>query len=158
METRDLIGYAVNAMGGDKLNNLKTIVEELIGLDEITSRAISLINPYNQYKFLEETILGVEDCDSKLKELLKSHKIELPLKWGWKHTTYLNGKEQSQDVVDCYNDKYACYRDMHKDAMRIIENAMDCLDETPITIFTNDIQRISIKASSYEDVYELYEM
>lgn len=54
---RDLLGYAVNEMGGDKLMTLYKIADEMLDLDDITRRAISLINPYNQYCFLEEIIL-----------------------------------------------------------------------------------------------------
>lgn len=158
---RDLLGYATNVMDGDKLANLFTIAEEL-GLIEggsITSRAISLINPYNQYSFLEEIILDAEDSDKKIAELLKSYNIPLPVRYGWKHTAFLHGKQQSFEEYEWYEDKYACYREMHKSAMQIIQNAMDCLDETPITIITNKIERITIKAEdSFEDIYELYEM
>lgn len=158
METIDLIGYTVNAMGGDKLVNLKTIVEELIGLDDITSRAISLINPYDQYKFLEDTIIRIDDVNDKLKEFMKSHDIATPVKYGWKHTEYLNGNEHRSEKDEWYSDKYACYREMHKSAMEIIKNAIDCLDEVPITIITKTIKNITIKAGNFEDVYELYEM
>lgn len=161
MESRDLLGYAVNAMGGDKLTNLFTIAEEL-GLIEggsVASRAIGLINPYNQYSFLEEIILDTNDSDKRIKELLKSYKIELPVRYGWKRTTYLNGEIDKVEEDEWYDDKYACYRAMHRNAMDLIQNAMDCLDETPITIVTNKIERISVKAGdSFEDVYELYEM
>ena len=158
METIDLIGYTVNAMGGDKLTNLLTIVEELIGLDKITSRAISLINPYNQYKFLEETILGIDNAENKLKEFMQSYKIKVPEMYGWKHTEYLDGKERTHENDEWYSDKYACYREMHKSAMQIIQNAIDCLDEVPITITTKKINNITIKAGNFEDVYEMYEM
>lgn len=160
MNERDLLGYAVNAMGGDKLVNLMTILEELSDkdIDNLTRRAISLINPYNQYSFLEDSILGIQDYESKLKELLKSYKIEIPVKYGWRHTSYINGEQRNIEDDEWYSDKYACYRAMHKDAMQIIQNAMDCLSDIPITIDKHDIYRISIKAGSFEDVYELYEM
>lgn len=158
MDERDLIGYAVNSMGGDKLTNLKTILEDIVGLDEITSRAISLINPYNQYKFLEDEILRIDDCENKLKELLKSYNINIPIKYGWSHTEFVDGKGKLRDGEDWYDDKYDCYRAMYKSAMQIIENAIDCLDEVPITIDTKKLERITIKAGSFEDVYELYEL
>lgn len=160
MKGRDLIGYAVNAMGGDKLVNLMTIFEELTrgDIDELTKRAISLINPYNQYCFLEDSILGIKDYDKKIKELLKSYKIEIPVKYGWRHTCYNGSVEQKREEDEWYSDKYACYRAMHKDAMQIIQNAMDCLQDIPITIVTNDIFSINVTAGSFKDVYELYEM
>ena len=158
MNEIDLIGYAVNSMGGDKLTNLMTILEEIVGLDEITSRAISLINPHNQYKFLEDEILRIDDCGNKLKSLLKSYNIDIPIKYGWRHTEFLNGEEKQKDGEDWYDDKYDCYRAMHKSVMQIIENAIDCLDEVPITIVTKKLERITIKAGSFEDVYELYEL
>lgn len=158
----DLIGYALNNMKGDKLANMLVIAEE-IGLFDggtITSRAISLINPYNQYKFLEDIILEAKDSDQKLIDFLKSNSIALPLRYGWKHISYANGERREDDKYGCewYDDKYACYRDMHKDAIQLLQNAMDCLDATPITITKNNIERITIKAGVFEDVYELYEM
>lgn len=160
MEGRDLIGYAVNSMGGDKLTNLMTIFEELSenNIDEVTRRAISLINPYNQYGFLEDSILAIKDYKNKIIELLKSYKIEIPVKYGWRHTSYCNGEKKEDENYDFFDDKYACYRDMHKDAMQTIVNAMDCLKDIPITILQNDIYKISIDAGVFTDIYELYEM
>jgi hypothetical protein len=159
MNERDLIGYAVNSMGGDKLTNLMTILKEIVGLDEITSRAISLINPHNQYKFLEDEILRIDDCKNKLKELLKSYHIDIPIKYGWRHTGFLNGEEKLKEGEDWFDDKYDCYRAMHKTAMQNVENAIDGLDEVPITIVTKNLERITIRAgNNLEDVYELYEL
>ena len=158
MNERDLIRYAVNSMGGDKLTNLMTILEEIVGLDEITSRAISLINLHNQYKFLEDEILRVEDCENKLKELLKSYNIDIPIKYVWRHTEFLNGEEKQKEGEDWFDDKYDCYRAMYKSAMQIIEKAIDCLDDIPITINIHKIERITIEAGSFKDVYELYEI
>lgn len=162
LKGRDLIGYILNNMKGDKLVNMFTIAEE-IGLfdgNTITSRAISLINPYNQYCFLEDIILQPEDSDQKLIDFLTSHHIPLPVKYGWRRTGYLDGNKRDDDKDGCewYDDKYACYRDMHEDAMQLIQNAMDCLEGTPITITKSKIERITIKAGVFEDIYELYEM
>lgn len=75
---RDLLGYAVNEMGGDKLMTLYKIADEMLDLDDITRRAISLINPYNQYCFLEEIILNAENSDQRLIKLLESYKNSNP--------------------------------------------------------------------------------
>lgn len=109
---------------------------------------------------MEECILSVENYKEKIEAILKSYKIPLPVKYGWKRTGYLNGekREDDKDGDEWYDDKYACYRDMHKNAMQIIQKAMDCLDEVPITILTNKIERISVKAGSFEDIFEMYEM
>lgn len=159
MTGRDLIGYAVNEMDGDKLTNLKTIVEELIGLDDITSRAISLINPYNQYGFLEEMILEIDDVDNKIKNLLKSYNIPVPLRYGWKHVSiYSDGHDVEQNREEWYDNEFDCYRAMYGSAMNLIGNAIDCLYESPITIISKGTEGITISSESCKDVFELYEM
>lgn len=156
----DLIGYAVNAMGGDKLVNLMTILEEISDndLSDLTRRAISLINPYNQYSFLEESILNIKDCESKIKDLLKSYKIDVPIKYGWRHVSYHNGKQRDIDEHEWYNERHVCCSEMHKDVRQTIQAAMDCLVDIPITINQSDGARICIEAGSFKDIYELYEM
>lgn len=162
LKGRDLIGYTLNNMKGDKLTNMLVIAEEMGLFDggTITTRAISLINPYNQYRFLEDIILEAKDSDQKLIDFLQSNGIALPLRYGWKHISFANGERRDDDKDGCewYDDKYACYRDMHEDSMRLIRDAMDCLKGTPITITKNNIERITIKAGVFEDIYELYEM
>lgn len=86
MKGRDLLGYTLNSMGGDKLVNMLAIAEEmgLIECGSVASRAISLINPVNQYCLLEEIIVEAEGADEKLVEILKEHHIEVPRRYGWR--------------------------------------------------------------------------
>lgn len=51
MDGRDLLGYAVNALGGDKLSRMYEILDEMTDLGDITRRAISLINPSISMRF-----------------------------------------------------------------------------------------------------------
>jgi hypothetical protein len=155
----DLLGYAVNEMGGDKLMTLYKIADEMLGLDDITRRAISLINPYNQYSFLEEIILNAENSDDKLVELLESHKIAIPRRFGWKHIRIdkRTDKETTVDKIEWFDNRHQCYCDMHKNAMYEIQNCIDCHDLETIIRTTNDTL-ISISCGVIESRFMLYEM
>lgn len=157
---RDLIGYTLNNMSGDKLTNLCVIAEEIgqIESSSITRRAISLINPYNQYRFLEDIILEAEDFDKKLTDFLNSHSIPLPVKYGWRHTCYYGEDKPTTDWNEWYDDKCACYRLMYKDAMEVINDTIDSNDNIPVTVVARGMESITIECGDVKDVYELYEM
>lgn len=155
---RDLLGYAVNEMGGDKLMTLYKIADEMLDLDDITRRAISLINPYNQYCFLEEIILNAENSDKRLIELLESYKIAIPRRFGWKHIRIdkRTNEETIVERLEWYDNQHECYCSMHKNAMYEIRNCIDCHDLETTIHTTNDI--ISISCGVIETKFMLYEM
>lgn len=157
MKGRDLLGYTLNSMGGDKLVNMLAIAEEM-GLIEggsVASRAISLINPVNQYCLLEEIIVEAEGADEKLVEILKEHHIEVPRRYGWKTTSYMNGEVRDTDSVEWYKDRNVCYRAMHERMMDLLENAIDCR-ASPVTV-TSSEDCITIETGTFKDEFELYE-
>lgn len=132
LKGRELIGYILNEMeGSDKFVNLMTIAEEVVKIDEITKSAISLINPINQFAFVEDLILGVPDYEEKLKEFMKSYYIPLPIRWAWKHY-HINqeGDKQLMDEDSMFDGTHACYRSMYKSVMHALSNLVDfCKDD-----------------------------
>lgn len=155
---RDLLGYAVNSMGGDKLNNLYTIAEELHDLNEITRRAISLINPVNQYSFLEDLIVNTENFEVRIKNILETYGIKIPNRYGWRYRQIeSDGKEVIIEEDEWYEDKHQCYCKMFKTAMISIENAVDCCHGEEIKITTTN-ESIQMKVFELTDIFEMYEM
>lgn len=155
LKGRDLLGYTVNQIGGDKLLALYKIADEILGLGDVTRRAISLINPVNQYMFLEEIILEAKDSDNKLIEYLKSYNYPLPRRWGWRHKIIRDNKEEVVDTIEWYDKENDCYCSMFKTAMQEIENAVDCSIDVHIT---SENRCITIDALSVKEVFEMYEM
>lgn len=157
MKGRDLLGYTLNSMGGDKLVNMLAIAEEM-GLIEggsVASRVISLINPVKQYCLLEEIIVEAEGADEKLVEILKEHHIEVPRRYGWKTTSYMNGEVRYTDSVEWYKDRNVCYHAMHERMIDLLENAIDC-SAIPVTV-TSSEDCITIETGIFKDEFELYE-
>jgi hypothetical protein len=157
MKGRDLLGYTLNSMGGDKLVNMLAIAEAM-GLIEggsVASRAISLINPVNQYCLLEDIIVEAEGADEKLVDILKERDIEVPRRYGWKTTSYMNGEVRDTDSVEWYKDRNVCYRAMHERMMDLLESAIDCC-VSPVTV-TRLEDCITIETGTFKDEFELYE-
>lgn len=155
---RDLLGYAVNSMKGDKLDNLYTIAAELHDLNDITRRAISLINPVNQYSFLEDLIVNTENSEVCIKDFLESYGIKLPNRYGWRYRQIdTDGTENILDKDEWYEDKHQCYCKMFKVAMISIENAVDCCHGEEINITTTETS-IQMNVYGMTDIFEIYEM
>lgn len=150
--------YAVDAMGGDKLTNLMNIAEVVVGLDKATHRIISLASPYSQYCLLEDIILAAEDMDKRLCDMLTELNIPLPVKYGWRRVTYTNGEKYGEDTNEWFEDKHNCYASMYKDAMRLIGDAIGCLNDSAITITSKGFEGITVTSEAFKDVYELYEI
>lgn len=160
LKGKDLLDYTINQIdSNDKFTAIYTLADELVEIgDDITQRAISLLNPLTQYSFLESIILEDKECDSKLVEYLKSMKYQLPIRYGWKETTIKSdGTETEVDKVDFFERKQDCYVDMFKSAMRGIENCVDCCVGELIKI-TNNSDKITVEAYGIKDVYEIYEL
>ena len=122
----DLLGYTVNQIGGDKLLALYQIADEMLKLGDVTKRAVSLINPVNQYMFLQDIILEAENSDERLIEYLESYSYPLPRRWGWRQKRIRNEKEEIVDTIEWYDKEHDCYCSMFKSAMQEIECAIDC--------------------------------
>lgn len=105
--------------------------------------------------FLEEIILGAENSDERLIELLKSYSYPLPRRWGWKQTRVACGKEMVEDTVEWYEKEHDCYCDMFKSAMNEIKNAVDCVSDISIKRERNSI---TIDATGVKEIFEMYEM
>lgn len=157
LKGQELISYTLNQMGGDKYMTLYNMLEEIAGVDTSSPlwRAITLINPVDGFRFIQDMILELEDSDNRIMEYLKSYKKPLPKRWGWKRTIVQDGKENVCETVEWYEDRHKCYCDMFKSAMIEIHNAVDCISDVRIT---NKDDCITIETSMMKDIFELYEM
>lgn len=160
LKDKDLLDYTINCINSnDKFTSIYQLADELTEIgDDITRRAISLLNPLTQYSFLESLILEDKDHNVKLTDYLKSMKYPLPVRYGWREMTIKNdGTETEVDKVEWFEDKHSCYINMFKAAMQDIENCVDCCNGELIKI-TNDSNKITIDVFGIKDVYEIYEI
>lgn len=158
LKGKELLDYAVNKI--DEKNKLQAIYiladDILFGFNEITKRAISLLNPIIQYEFIEKLLLEKLDIDRLIIDYLTEHSYPLPKRFGWKHVVQREDSEEELiDESEWYEERHKCYCDMYKLAMITIKNAVDGCEEIHI-ISQNAF--ISIEANSTKEVFELYEM
>ena len=160
LKGKELLDYTINQIDyRDKFTAIYTLADELVGLgDDIARRAISLLNPLTQYSFLESIILEDKDSDTKLVDYIKSKDYPLPIMYGWKHIRVDDKDEQVIDESQWYEDKHKCYCQMFNDAMRLIENAVDCCSGDEIKILPEGLESITIECCKVRDVYEMLEM
>lgn len=161
LKGKELLDYTINYINPkDKFTAIYILADELVDLgDDISRRAISLLNPITQYSFLESIILEDKDCDTKLIEYLKSMKYPLPIKYGWKQTNIKSdGTQMILDKSEWYSKKHTCYCDMFKAAMRLIENCVDCVTDDVIKITNDGNGKVTLEALNNIDVFEIYEL
>lgn len=158
LKDRELIGYILNEMeGSDKFVNLMTIAEEVVNIDDIAKRAISLINPINQFAFVEDLILGVPDYEEKLKGFMKSYNIPLPIRWAWKYYHIdKDGNKKLMDEDNMFDDRLACYRSMYNSVIYALKNLIDfCKDEGFKVYKTENL--IKIEAFGCIEEFKIFE-
>lgn len=155
---KELLNYTLNQIGKDKFIAIYSLVEEIANLDDLTMKAISLIDPLSQYAFLEGVVLSMHDSDSKLIEYLKSHKLPLPIKYGWKHTVFRYDKEDLVDKCERFDNKINCYCSMFEAVNEDVCNCLDCLDSNSQVIIKKDDSSFIVDLGGVKSVFEIYEM
>lgn len=165
LKDKDLLDYTINCIDpNDKFTAIYQLADELIEIgDDITRRAISLLNPLTQYSFLESLILEDREHNIKMLNYLKSMKYPLPVKYGWKHTSiYKDGKSELIESVKSFDDRHSCYCNMFKSVMYDIENCVDCIDDEEIKIYkeheSNYTKTITLEVYGRKDIFEIYEI
>lgn len=160
LKGKELLDYTINQIDPkDKFTAIYMLADEIVELgDDITRRAISLLNPLTQYSFLESIILEDRNCDTKLVDYIKSNGYPLPIMYGWKHIRVDDKDEQTIDESQWYEDKHKCYCQMFNDAMMLIRDAVDCCSGLEIKILSEGFESITIECCKVRDVYEMYEI
>lgn len=159
LKGKELLDYAINKI--DEKNKLQAIHiladDILLEFNEITKRAISLLNPIIQYEFIEKLLLEKLDIDRLIIDYLTEYSYPLPKRFGWKHVVLKEDSEEELiDECEWYEDKHKCYRDMYKSAFQTIEHCIDCVTEA--VIISNDGESITIGCGGSTIKYYIYEM
>ena len=165
LKDKDLLDYTINCIDpNDKFTAIYQLADELIEIgDDITRRAISLLNPLTQYSFLESLILEDKEHNIKMLNYLKSMKYPLPIKFGWKRTDIAKtGLKTTAEENEWFDDRHSCYCSMFKSAMYMIENCVDCIADDEIKIYkeheSNYTKTITLEVYGTKSVFEIYEI
>lgn len=165
LKDKDLLDYTINCIDpNDKFTAIYQLADELIEIgDDITRRAISLLNPLTQYSFLETLILEDREHNIKMLNYLKSMKYPLPIKFGWKRTDIAKtGLKTTAEQNECFDDRHSCYCNMFKSVMYHIENCVDCIADEEIKIYkeceSNYTKTITLEVYGTKSVFEIYEI
>lgn len=165
LKDKDLLDYTINCINpNDKFTAIYQLANEIIEIgDDITRRAISLLNPLTQYSFLESLILEDREHNIKILNYLKSMKYPLPIKFGWKRTDIAKtGLKTTAEENEWFEDRHSCYCSMFKSAMYMIENCVDCIDDEEIKIYkeseNNCLKTITLEVYGTKSVFEIYEI
>ena len=158
LKGKDLLDYTISQIGGDKLQALKLLHEDIYGGGKTFREIMELVNPIVLYKYLEDTILS-DDGDVYLINYLEEHSYPLPRIFGWRHTRIeSDGNKKELDKIEWYEDKHKCFCDMYKSAMTTIDNAVCGISGETIKITPIGMESITIEAYGSKDVFEVYEM
>lgn len=165
LKDKDLLDYTINCIDpNDKFTAIYQLADELIEIgDDITRRAISLLNPLTQYSFLETLILEDREHNIKMLNYLKSMKYPLPIKFGWKRTDIAKtGLKTTAEENEGFDDRHSCYCNMFKSVMYHIENCVDCIADEEIKIYkereSNYTRTITLEVYGTKSVFEIYEI